>query len=125
VQPSQTSDTRINVRLSGEDAENFQYLLKQSGESVSNVVRAALHAYGARQLSPAPNPARLLDNFVAAGEGPEDLSVNTKCSHEYDEYLQRKVELARASMRSGRGKSNDEVEATFAAMRQRLAAGQA
>jgi len=74
----QTSDIRVNVRLSGADAKNFQSLLEQSGESASNVVRQALHAYGARRLSPASDPAQLLVGFIAAGEGPEDLSVQYK-----------------------------------------------
>ncbi|GGB37068.1 hypothetical protein GCM10011505_18140 [Tistrella bauzanensis] len=38
-------------------------------------------------------------------------------TRDYDDYLRRKVEVARASMRAGRGRSNDEVEATFAARR--------
>ncbi|KXU36127.1 antitoxin of toxin-antitoxin stability system [Ventosimonas gracilis] len=45
-------------------------------------------------------------------------------AREYDEYLLRKVEAGRASMRVGRGRSNDEVEATFAARRNQVAAGQ-
>lgn len=36
---------------------------------------------------------------------------------EYDDYLRKKVEAGRASMRAGLGRSNDEVEATFAAKR--------
>ena len=36
---------------------------------------------------------------------------------EYDEFLHRKVELARSSMRAGQGLSNDEVEADFATRR--------
>jgi len=39
---------------------------------------------------------------------------------EYDEFLHRKVEIARASMRAGRGRSNEEVEAEFAARRAEL-----
>ncbi|MGE4220082.1 MAG: CopG family ribbon-helix-helix protein [Alphaproteobacteria bacterium] len=35
----------------------------------------------------------------------------------YDDYLRRKVEAGRASMRAGHGRSNDEVEASFAARR--------
>jgi plasmid stabilization system protein ParE len=35
-------------------------------------------------------------------------------AREYDDYLQRKVEAGRASMRTGQGRSNDEVEAAFA-----------
>jgi predicted transcriptional regulator len=36
---------------------------------------------------------------------------------EYDVFLRRKVEAARASMRAGQGQTNDEVEAEFAARR--------
>lgn len=38
-------------------------------------------------------------------------------AREYDQFLHRKVEVARSSMRAGRGQSNDEVEADFAARR--------
>ncbi|WP_175666669.1 antitoxin of toxin-antitoxin stability system [Burkholderia ambifaria] len=43
-------------------------------------------------------------------------------AREYDDYLRSKVERARDSMRAGRGRSNDEVEAKFAARRASLAA---
>ncbi|MDY0331717.1 MAG: antitoxin of toxin-antitoxin stability system [Thiomonas sp.] len=42
-----------------------------------------------------------------------------------DGYLRRKVDTARASMHAGGGRSNEEVEAEFAARRERVAAGQA
>ena len=45
-------------------------------------------------------------------------------AREYDDFLRRKVEVARSSMRAGRGRSNDEVEAGFAARRAKVA-GQA
>jgi predicted transcriptional regulator len=38
-------------------------------------------------------------------------------AREYDDFLRVKVEAGRASMRAGLGKSNDEVEAAFAARR--------
>jgi predicted transcriptional regulator len=38
-------------------------------------------------------------------------------SREYDQYFSGKVETGRASMRAGRGRSNEEVEAEFAARR--------
>lgn len=38
-------------------------------------------------------------------------------AREYDEFLSRKVDAGRASMRAGVGHSNDEVEAMFAARR--------
>ncbi|EXI79231.1 MAG: hypothetical protein AW10_02505 [Candidatus Accumulibacter appositus] len=38
-------------------------------------------------------------------------------AREYDDFLRRKVEAARASMHAGTGQSNEEVEAEFAARR--------
>jgi len=43
----------------------------------------------------------------------------------YDDYLQRKVEAGRTSMRAGLGRSNDEVEAAFATRRHPATAGHA
>lgn len=40
---------------------------------------------------------------------------------EYDEFMHRKIELARSSMRAGIGRSNEEVEAEFAARRASIA----
>jgi hypothetical protein len=38
-----------------------------------------------------------------------------RTQREHDAFLQRKIEVARASMADGLGRSNEEVEATFAA----------
>jgi predicted transcriptional regulator len=40
----------------------------------------------------------------------------------YDEFLRGKVEAGRVSMRTGQGRSNDDVEAEFATRRSRVAA---
>ncbi len=42
-------------------------------------------------------------------------------ARDYDEFLRRKVEAGRASMRAGVGRSNNEVEAEFAALRVNVA----
>ena len=42
-------------------------------------------------------------------------------AREYDEFLRNKIEMGRASMQANRGRSNDNVEATFAARRAQLA----
>jgi predicted transcriptional regulator len=39
----------------------------------------------------------------------------------YEDFLRRKVEKARASMEAGRGRSNEEIEATFSKRRRELA----
>ena len=42
-------------------------------------------------------------------------------AREYGDFLRSKVEAGRVSMRAGRGKTNDKVEAEFAARRARVA----
>lgn len=44
-------------------------------------------------------------------------------AREYASFLQRKVDAARTSMRAGRGRTNDEVEAEFAARRESAEGG--
>jgi predicted transcriptional regulator len=41
-------------------------------------------------------------------------------AQDYDAYLREKVEVARQSVHAGRGRSNDEVEARFAARRAKV-----
>ena len=41
-------------------------------------------------------------------------------ARDYDGFLRRKVEVARASVRAGRGRSSEEVEAAFAARRSKV-----
>ncbi|HEY9346793.1 MAG TPA: antitoxin of toxin-antitoxin stability system [Inquilinus sp.] len=73
--------------------------------------------------------AELRDAFMAEAEATHrpasqvmrelmrDFVQRRREEREYDEFLRRKVEIARASMRAGRGRSNEEVEAEFAALR--------
>ena len=46
-----------------------------------------------------------------------DFVQHQREAREYDEFLHRKVEIARSSMLAGLGQSNEEVEADFAARR--------
>lgn len=48
-----------------------------------------------------------------------DFIQQQRQKREHDEFLRRKVEEGRVSMRAGRGRSNEEVEAAFAARRAR------
>jgi hypothetical protein len=43
-----------------------------------------------------------------------------KDAREYDRFLRQKVDIARRSMHAGRGRSNEDVEADFAARRERF-----
>lgn len=73
--------------------------------------------------------AELRDEFMAAAQAAHrpasqllrelmrEFVQRQREEREHDDFLQRKVALARASVRDGRGRSNDEVEAEFAALR--------
>lgn len=50
-----------------------------------------------------------------------DFIQQQRQAREYDEFLRSKVEAGRTSMRAGRGRSNKEVEAAFAARRAQAA----
>jgi predicted transcriptional regulator len=49
-----------------------------------------------------------------------DFVQRQRDAREYDEFLYRKVEAGRASMRAGKGAKNEVVEAEFAARRARV-----
>lgn len=71
----------------------------------------------------------LRDEFMAAAEASHrpasqvvrelmrEFVQRQREAREYDEFLSRKVESGRASVRAGVGHTNDEVEALFAARR--------
>ncbi|NMG17643.1 antitoxin of toxin-antitoxin stability system [Aromatoleum bremense] len=73
--------------------------------------------------------AELRDEFMAEAEAAHrpasqvlrelmrEFVQRQREAREYDEFLHRKVEAGRASMRAGQGRSNDEIEAEFAARR--------
>lgn len=71
-------------------------------------LRAAFMAEAAGEDRPASQIVREL---------MRDYVEQRRRSREYEEYLRAKVGAARASMRTGQGRSNDEVESTFAARR--------
>lgn len=71
-------------------------------------LRAAFMAEAAGEDRPASQVLREL---------MRDYVERRRQSREYDEFLRQKVEAARASVHAGRMRSNDEVEARFAAMR--------
>jgi len=74
----------------------------------------------------------LRDEFMAEAEAAHrpasqivrelmrDFVQRQREARDHDEFLRRKVEAARASVRAGRGRSNEEVEAAFAARRAEL-----
>lgn len=65
---------------------------------------------------------KLRAEFMAEATG--EVRPASPLIREYDDYLRRKIEAGRASMRAGHGRSNDELETASAAKRSRIVAGQ-
>jgi predicted transcriptional regulator len=73
--------------------------------------------------------SELRDEFVAAADAAHrpasqvvrelmrEFVQRQRDERDYDAFLRNKVEISRSSMRAGRGRSNEEVEADFAAWR--------
>lgn len=74
-------------------------------------LRAAFMAEAASEDRPASQVLREL---------MRDYVERRRQSREYDEFLRLKVEAARASVRAGRMRSNEDVEARFAAIRRAI-----
>ncbi len=86
------------------------------GRSVGYVVRPSERAEFMAAAEAAHRPAsqvlrELMREFVQ----------RQREAREYDKFLRRKVEAGRASMHAGLGRSNNEVEAEFAAGRANVA----
>ncbi|KXU39063.1 hypothetical protein AXE65_10720 [Ventosimonas gracilis] len=71
--------------MTGKDAACFEELLRQNGGSVSDLLRAALREYYRNRLPAKLGAKQLLQGFVAAGEGPQDLAL------EYKRYLSEEL----------------------------------
>jgi predicted transcriptional regulator len=77
--------------------------------------------------------SELRDEFVAEAEAARrpasqvvrelmrEFVQRQREAREYDQFLRDKVELARSDMRAGQGRSNEDVEADFAARRAKAA----
>ncbi|MDR2155223.1 MAG: ribbon-helix-helix domain-containing protein [Burkholderiaceae bacterium] len=87
-----TADIRINARLTGADAQQFQELLDSGGVSASELLRAALREYYRLHARPKRKPLDLLADYIGAGDGPRDLSANYKSY--LAQALERKMPLA-------------------------------
>jgi hypothetical protein len=86
------TDVRVNARLTGADAAQFQELLESSGVSASELLRVALREYHRAHVRTKRKPLDLLASYIGAGEGPQDLSANYKSY--LAQALERKIPLA-------------------------------
>ncbi len=84
-----STKTVFTMKLESELRDEFMAAAKEDDRPASQIVRELMRGYLEQRLE----------------------------SRDYDTYLRQKIETARVSSRQGRGRSNEEVEATFAARR--------
>jgi|SRR5579859_2082833 len=91
---------------------------------ISHHYRGGSHAQRSRKLEPELRAAAMAEAEAAhrpasqvVRELMRDFVERQREKREYSEFLRRKVDVARASMRAGLGRSNEDVEADFAARR--------
>jgi hypothetical protein len=87
-----TVDIRVNARLTGTDAAQFQEMLDSSGVSASELLRAALREYHRAYVRTKRSPLALLAGYIGTGDGPQDLSANYKLY--LTKALENKIPLA-------------------------------
>lgn len=81
---------------------------------IESELRADFMAEAAREDRPASQIMReLMRGYIAQSRQARD----------YDDFLRRKVQASRASMHAGQGRSNEEVDAAFAARRNTVSVG--
>ena len=68
---------RINARLDPDLARKIETLRRQTGQSMTEIVKASLESYYV-EVTGARRPAELLAELIGSGVGPRDLSVTYK-----------------------------------------------
>jgi hypothetical protein len=73
---------RVNARLDGASGRKLAYLERQTGWSISEIVRKALDAYYSHFKSSKGEPRAVLERsgFIGCADGPRELS-NTYKDH--------------------------------------------
>ncbi len=72
--------TRINARIDDELSRRVDELRRRTGQTVTEVIEAALQAWTRDQTAERPSAAEVFAStgFVGSGKGPRDLARNAK-----------------------------------------------
>ncbi|MDP1827985.1 MAG: ribbon-helix-helix domain-containing protein [Archangium sp.] len=72
--------TRINARIDDELSRQLEELRRRSGQTLTEVIEAAIRAWTQEQLGKRPSAAEVFAStgFIGSGDGPRDLARNAK-----------------------------------------------
>ncbi len=77
---SVSAGRRVNARLDARTHAELECLVRETGQSVTEVIRTAIHRYYQQRQAPAHSVADDFADLIGAVEGPEDWSVDYKRS---------------------------------------------
>ena len=109
---------RVMASLSGKDSLSINELASivlAKQPTVTKLVGRMQDAGWVKRCDAAHDKRQSLVSLTAAGRRKVQPLLKQAKAHE--EFVQHKVAVARASVEAGRGRSNEEVEAAFAARR--------
>jgi hypothetical protein len=69
---------RVNARLDEATSQELRQLLKESGMSVTEVIRESIHRLYLRESVESRTPAESFADLIGCIEGPTDLSTQYK-----------------------------------------------
>ena len=72
--------TRINARIDDELGRQLEELRRRSGQTLTEIIEAAIRAWTREQLGKRPSAAEVFAStgFIGSSEGPRDLARNSK-----------------------------------------------
>lgn len=72
--------TRINARIDDELGRQLDELRRRSGQTLTEIIEAAIRAWTRDQLGERPSAAEVFAStgFIGSGKGPRDLARNSK-----------------------------------------------
>ncbi|MCS6787225.1 MAG: ribbon-helix-helix protein, CopG family [Thiobacillaceae bacterium] len=72
------SGRRVNARLDPATQAELECLVRESGMTVTEVIRTAIHRLYQQRRAPAPSVADVFADLIGAIEGPADWSSDVK-----------------------------------------------
>lgn len=69
---------RVNARLDEATQRELQQLVRDTGLSVTEVIRAAIHRYYLQEAAQAQSVADSFADLIGSVDGPADMSVTYK-----------------------------------------------
>lgn len=78
--PPPETGMRVNARLDEATSQELRQLMKETGKSVTEVIRESIHRLYLQESLEARSPAETFADLIGCIDGPSDLSTNYKAA---------------------------------------------